>query len=60
LRAGLATICEPCWRWNQTRDPILGVPIRIDATLCDPGEVWLESADGLTTTRVWPPPLVDD
>jgi len=30
---------------------IFGIPIRLDSTLCDQGEVFLESPDG-TTTRV--------
>lgn len=36
---------------------LLGLPVRTDATL-DPGELWIEQADG-TTVRVWPPPKED-
>lgn len=38
------------------REPLmlLNVPVRLDATLCDPGEVWLEGPDG-KAVRVWPP-----
>ena len=33
---------------------VFGVPIRVDATLADPGEIWLEQPDG-EAVRVWPP-----
>lgn len=36
------------------RAVLLGVPVRTDATLCDPGEVFPEMSDG-ETVRVWPP-----
>ena len=34
------------------------IPIRLDATLCDEGEIWLEDSRG-EVVRVWPsdPPL---
>lgn len=33
---------------------VFGMPVRYDATLCAPGEVWIERSDG-TAVRVWPP-----
>lgn len=32
------------------------VPVRVDATLCDRDEIWLEGPTG-EAVRVWPPPL---
>lgn len=32
----------------------LDLPIRLDATLCDPGEIWLEQPDG-SVIRIYPP-----
>lgn len=38
----------------EKRQTILGIPVRSDATLCDPNEVWFGQPDG-TVTRIWPP-----
>lgn len=39
---------------DDTTLDICGIPIRLDATLAAPGELWLERHDG-EAVRVWPP-----
>ena len=36
---------------------VVGIPVRLDATLCAPDEVWIEGPTG-DAVRVWPPTRV--
>lgn len=38
---------------------LLGIPVRLDSTLCDPDEIWLEGPTG-EVVRVTPPVNDDD
>jgi len=38
---------------------LLGIPVRIDGTLCAPDEVWIEGPTG-DAIRVWPAPEKPD
>jgi hypothetical protein len=38
----------------ETPLTLAGLPVVLDSSLCDPGEVWLTGPDG-DAVRVWPP-----
>lgn len=40
---------------DPTPVTVFGIPVRLDGTVCAPGEVWLEAPNG-EAVRVWPPP----
>lgn len=37
---------------------LLGIPVRLDATLCEPDEIWIEGPRG-DAVRIWPAPEED-
>jgi len=37
---------------------LFGMPVRLDATLCAPDELWIEGPTG-EAVRVWPAPAKD-
>lgn len=43
----------------ETPIEICGIPVRVDATLAAPGEIWLERHDG-DAVRIWPPTPSED
>lgn len=43
---------------QETPLTLLGIPVRLDATLTAPDEIWIEGPTG-DAVRVWPEPAKD-